>query len=104
MRSIRRSVFIVTVIMIMVGVISVYSSSAIYAQDRFGDSAFFLKKHLLFLFVGLVFMLALMTVDIRRVESASRAAILIAILLLARIRYKNHWLRECCQFKNGCSA
>ena len=47
MRHIRRSIFIVTLILIAVGVVAIYSSSAIYAYEKFGSATFFLKKHLL---------------------------------------------------------
>jgi len=82
MRSIRRSIFMVTLMMIMVGVIAVYSSSAIYAQEKFGDSAFFLKKHLLFLGLGFVAMFGLMSVDIKKIEATAKITLLISISLL----------------------
>ena len=35
------------------GIVMVYSSSAIYAQETYGDAAYFLKRHLLYLAIGL---------------------------------------------------
>jgi cell division protein FtsW len=85
MRSIRRSIFIVTLILITIGVVVVYSSSAIYAHEKFGDSAFFLKKHLLFLGLGFLLMLYTMSQNIARIENASKALVIGAIVLLGLV-------------------
>lgn len=82
MRSIRRSIFIITLILIMIGVVMIYSSSAIYAYEEFQDSAFFLKRHLLFLFIGFVFMLRIMSLDLATVEKLSKVLMIAAILFL----------------------
>jgi cell division protein FtsW len=82
MRGSRRSIFIVTLILVAIGVVIVYSSSAIYAYEKFGDSAFFLKKHLLFLALGLVLMLYLMSQNLEKIERASRILAIVSIFLL----------------------
>ena len=66
----------------MFGVVLVYSSSAIYAHEKFGDSRFFLKRHMIFLFIGFILMLSLMSVNIARIERFSRPLAGISILLL----------------------
>lgn len=40
-----------------IGIVMVYSTSSIYASDKFGDGAYFLKKHLLSASLGLVLMI-----------------------------------------------
>lgn len=52
-----RTILILTLILIAVGVGMIYSASAVMAQKRFGDSTFFLKRQLLWCAVGLVLML-----------------------------------------------
>ncbi|UCD55568.1 MAG: cell division protein FtsW, partial [Candidatus Omnitrophota bacterium] len=83
MRSIRKSIFIITFILLMIGVVMVYSSSAIYAHEKFGDSAFFLKKHLWFLFIGFVFMLYSMSINLADIEKFAKILMIAAILLLS---------------------
>lgn len=82
MRSIRRSIFLVTLILASVGVVIVYSSSAIYAYEKFGDSAFFLKRHLLFLGLGFSLMLYLMSENLDKIRRASKILLLISVGLL----------------------
>ncbi len=82
MRGIRRSIFIITLILLMIGVVMVYSSSAIYAHEKFGDSAFFLKKHLWFLFIGFVLMLYSMSINLAEIERFTKVLMIAAILFL----------------------
>jgi len=51
-RRIRVAFFLVTAALIGFGVVMIYSASSIYADQRFGDGFFFLKKHLAFLVLG----------------------------------------------------
>lgn len=44
--------FISVIILTIVGFIMVYSSSSIYAGDIFNDRYYFVKKHILFIFIG----------------------------------------------------
>ena len=39
-------------ILLALGLVMIYSTSAIYAFDRYGDSAFFIKRHLVYLVIG----------------------------------------------------
>lgn len=73
MQAGRRIISIVTFVLIMIGVVLVYSSSAIYAHEKFGNSLFFLKRHLFFLGVGALFMFYLMAQDIKKIEAYSKA-------------------------------
>ena len=40
-------------ILVAIGIVMIYSSSSIYALDKMGDSAYFLKRHLVYVFAGL---------------------------------------------------
>ncbi len=62
-----------------------YSSSAIYAYEKSGDAAFFLKKHLWFLLLGFIFMFCAMSVKLAKVERSSRILMSAAILLLLAV-------------------
>ncbi|MEE8360371.1 MAG: putative lipid II flippase FtsW [Candidatus Omnitrophota bacterium] len=82
MRNIRISIFAITALLISIGVVMIYSSSAIYAYENMGDSLLFLKKHLLFLVIGLIAGFGVMLFDYRLLKRHSRAILMIAILLL----------------------
>ncbi|MBL7155600.1 MAG: putative lipid II flippase FtsW [Candidatus Omnitrophica bacterium] len=82
MANIRRSIFIIALILLFFGVVMIYSSSAIYAYEKFGNSAFFLKKHLWFLFGGFLLMLCAMSVNLDVIKKSSRTLMLGSLLLL----------------------
>lgn len=54
MKRIVYSIFFMTLFLISLGVVMVYSTSAILAQEKFGDGTFFLKKELLWLCFGII--------------------------------------------------
>lgn len=63
----------------------VYSSSAIYAYEKMGDSLLFLKRHLLFLAVSSIAAFLSMSFDYRRLKNYSRLIIFSCILLLIMV-------------------
>ncbi|MFH1753126.1 MAG: putative lipid II flippase FtsW [Candidatus Omnitrophota bacterium] len=82
MRSIRISIFMVTALLISIGIVMIYSTSAIYAYENMGDSMLFLKRHLLFLIVGLLAGFGAMSFDYRLLKRHSRTILLLTVLLL----------------------
>ncbi len=60
----------------------VYSSSAIFAWQKSQDSAFFLKRHLFFMFLGFLFTFLVMSFDYRKVRNFIKPMVLIALFLL----------------------
>lgn len=81
-RNIRINLFTVTVILICIGIVMIYSASSIYAAERYKDGFFFLKRHLSFLAIGLLLTFLIMSVDYKRLATFSRPLIIISILLL----------------------
>ena len=82
LRNVRKSILTVTAILISLGIIMIYSSSAVYAYDNFGDSFFFLKRHLVSLLIGLLAAIFFMSLDMEEFRRHSRKFILVAFLLL----------------------
>lgn len=87
MRNIRISIFVVTIILIAIGVIMIYSSSAIYAYEQMGDSLLFIKKHLLFLAVGILAGFGAMSFDYRILKGHSRVILLISVFFLILVLF-----------------
>ena len=52
-----RTIFVLALILIAIGIGMIYSASAVMAQKRFGDSAYFLKRQLLWFAIGFVFLM-----------------------------------------------
>ena len=81
-RNIRINIFTVTVILICIGIVMIYSSSSIYAWERYKDGFFFLKRHLIFLMIGAILTFTVMCIDYRRLRRFARPLLLISIFLL----------------------
>lgn len=82
MRSIRASIFLTVGTLVCIGIVMIYSASAIYAHSSMGDSLYFIKRHLIYLLIGLIMMLAAMSIDINRLKIFSKHALLFSVLML----------------------
>ena len=69
----------------MFGLVMVYSASAIYASQTFGDSLFFFKRHLLALIIGLVLSLLAMSMDCDKIREHSKPILFASVLLLVLV-------------------
>jgi len=81
-RNIRINLFTVAVILVCVGVVMIYSSSSIYAWEKYHDSLFFLKRHLAFLVIGGIFTFFAMLIDYRQLRKFARPFLWVSIFLL----------------------
>ena len=85
MRGVRISIFLVVAILVSIGIVMIYSASAIYAYGNMGDSLYFLKRHLLYLALGLVLMFVAMSIDINRLKKIAKPAMLFTVILLVLV-------------------
>ncbi|TRZ50058.1 putative lipid II flippase FtsW [bacterium] len=84
-RNVRINIFSITVILICIGIVMIYSTSSIYAGERYQDSAFFLKRHIIFLLIGVVFTFLAMSIDYRTLRKFSRPLLLFSLFLLVLV-------------------
>lgn len=84
-RSVRINLFTVSVMLICIGIVMIYSSSSIYAWERYKDGFFFLKRHLSFLFIGITLMLFIMAIDYRKLSKFSKPILIVALVLLGLV-------------------
>lgn len=63
----------------------VFSSSSVYAMRVLGSSTYFLHRHLLFLFMGIILMGVVMTVDYRELQKYAKPLLMITVILLALV-------------------
>ncbi len=91
-----------TLLLAGLGVVMIYSASAIRAQERFGDPAFFLKRQVAWTLVGLLAMALAMHCDLRRLQRLTPILLLgvglaLSLVLLPGVGMKingaRRWLR-----------
>lgn len=68
--------------LIAIGIVMIYSSTAIYAWEKYKDSAYFLKRHLLFIGVGTFFSGLIMAIDYRVLAKYAKLLVLCALCML----------------------
>lgn len=73
---------IVTLLLLTIGMIMVYSASAVWASYKIGDSFFFAKRQLLFAGVGVIAMFLIMKIDYWTWRTYSKVILLVCFLLL----------------------
>ena len=92
----------ITILLVGLGIVMIYSASAIRAQERFGDPTFFLKKQAVWAALGLLAMVWAVTWDLKRFRRATPILFLVSLLLLLlvlvpgigiKINGARRWLR-----------
>lgn len=78
----KHTLLIATFILIFIGILMIYSSSAIYAWKYFGSSYFFLRRAFIFLLIGFVGMTAAVNVDYHFLQKHSKFFLFLSIFLL----------------------
>jgi cell division protein FtsW len=85
MRQVRLLILITISLLIAIGIIMIYSSSAIYAHERLEDSFYFLKRHLLFLLIGTISTIFVMTLNYEILKKYSPLLVACSMLLLVLV-------------------
>ncbi len=79
------ALFIVTIILIVVGAVMIYSSSSIIAMEKHGDGYYYIKKHILFVLIGLGVMIGTSRLPYRYWKKAAYPGLFISIVLLSLV-------------------
>ena len=99
--SVDRWLFTVTMLLVFVGLVMVFSASAVMARERFGSPYAFLLKQLVWAAAGLVAMVVAMRVDYRRYKHPAlvfsllglTTLLLISVFCLDRSHNTHRWFR-----------
>jgi cell division protein FtsW len=99
--SVDRWLFTVTMLLVFVGLVMVFSASAVMARERFGSPYAFLLKQLVWAAAGLVAMVVAMRVDYRRYKNPAivfsllgvTTLLLISVFFLDRSHNTHRWFR-----------
>ncbi|MEW5758215.1 MAG: putative lipid II flippase FtsW [Candidatus Omnitrophota bacterium] len=68
--------------LLAIGIVMIFSASSIYSLTMKNDSAFFLKRQVFFLFIGLIMAAASMSFDYRLLSRYSKQLIILSFVLL----------------------
>src|SRR5580693_76604 len=98
--SVDRWLFTVTMLLVFVGLVMVFSASAVMARERFGSPYAFLLKQLIWASAGLVAMVVAMRVDYRRHQHPAlvfsllglTTLLLISVFFLDRSHNTHRWI------------
>ena len=99
--SVDRWLFGATLLLILLGLVMVFSASAVMAKDRFGSPYTFVLRQIGWACAGVLAMLALMRVDYRRYKHPAvvftllgvTMVMLVAVFFLDRSHNTHRWLR-----------
>ena len=99
--SVDRWLFTVTMLLVFVGLVMVFSASAVMARERFGSPYAFLSKQLIWAAAGLAAMVVGMRVDYRRYKHPAlvfsllglTTLLLISVFFLDRSHNTHRWFR-----------
>jgi len=75
-------IILVTLVLVIIGTVMIYSSSSIMATERFNDGYYFLKKQLVFVLLGLVIMIVMSKIPYRHLRKVAYLGILVSLVLL----------------------
>ncbi len=82
LRQTRVNLAAVALILLCVGIVMIYSASAIYAYENLGDSSYYLKRHLLYVAIGFCCCLFAMSVDLEKLRKLAKPLLLFSFVLL----------------------
>ena len=68
-----------------IGMLMVYSTSSVYALEKFGDASYFLKRQAIYLFIGFTVMIVLMKLDYQILKRFVYPAYIMGLLILCLV-------------------
>jgi cell division protein FtsW len=68
-----------------IGMLMVYSTSSVYALEKFGDASYFLKRQAIYLSIGFTVMIVLMRLDYQVLKRFVYPAYIIGLLILSLV-------------------
>jgi cell division protein FtsW len=84
-RNIRINLFTVSAVLICIGIVMIYSASSIYAWEKYKDGFFFLKRHIIFLGIGIFLTFLVMSVDYRKFKRIAKPLLILSLILLVLV-------------------
>ncbi|MFH1449356.1 MAG: putative lipid II flippase FtsW [bacterium] len=76
------SLFLITILLTVFGLVMVYSASAILAQEWVGDSYYFLKKQLWGAFIGIILCLVIGSINYKAMQKLVKSIVIVGLIFL----------------------
>jgi cell division protein FtsW len=98
--SVDTWLFTVTLLLVFVGLVMVFSASAVMAKERYGNGYYFLLRQLIWAVGGILVMVAAMKIDYRRYRNPGvvfsllgvTTLMLISVFFLDRAHHTHRWI------------
>lgn len=99
--SVDKWLFGVTLLLVLIGLVMVFSASAVIAKERFGSPYYFMLKQTLWAFAGVAALFVMMQVDYKKLRHpafvyssvAITTLLLILVLFLDRSHNTHRWIK-----------
>ncbi len=99
--SVDKTLFAVTLLLVAIGLVMVFSASAVMANERFGSAYTFLLRQMAWAIAGLLAMILAMNVDYRHYKHPAvvfsllgmTTVMLLAVFFLDRLHNTHRWVR-----------
>jgi len=82
MRQIRINICLVVLVLLGMGSIMIYSASSIYAWNNYGDSFYYFKRHIFYLFCGIILMAGAMSLSHEAIRRMAKPLLCVSFVLL----------------------
>ena len=80
--KVDKVLLIVTIVLVIFGLLMVYSASNVVALYKYDDSFYFIKRQAVFAGIGIVLMILIINIDINKIYKYSSIIFLIALVCL----------------------
>ncbi len=98
--SVDRTLFAITLLLVFIGLVMIFSASAVMAKERFGSPYTFLARQAVWAVAGLVAMMIIMRIDYRRLKHPAvvfsllgmTTLMLISVFFLDRAHNTHRWI------------
>src|SRR4051812_15753911 len=80
-----RGLLAATLLLVSVGLVMVFSSSAVMSEERYGSAYLFLRKQIAWDFLGLIFLFVCLRIDYRRWQKWAYPLLGVAIVTLIAV-------------------
>ncbi|MFH1824721.1 MAG: putative lipid II flippase FtsW [Candidatus Firestonebacteria bacterium] len=84
-QEVRGLLITIVIVLLFVGVVMVFSSSAIYAYDKFGNSFYFLRKQIFWILLGSLGLIFFKNFNYEKFKDIARPLFLISIVILCLV-------------------
>ncbi len=87
MQKLRWNIIILTILLISIGVLFLYSASGIYSEMIYNDSYYFVRKQFFFIFIGFIFSLIFFKLNLKKISSRSKEVVLFSLAILILVLF-----------------